>query len=271
MTIGAEFALIAESPREGKPLALLIPGLDGTGLLYFRQVEALSRRYRVRQWNFGERADFELADLTRDLGLETSGEPARSILVVGESFGGLVALDYAMAFPERLRRLVLVNAFPYYRRRVRIHLARILCPLRSVKAVGDLVIWMSDRVLASEGIRSEDRERFRKIIRQVHPASWRRRIELVGEVDLRPRLSLVQVPTTLLASGRDKLVPSVKEARFMATRIPHAQVREFPEAGHSLLLTPDVSLADVALEFDPDAGLSAPQNACAGNSGGLKA
>ncbi len=28
-----------------KPLALLIPGLDGTGMLYCRQLEALSKKY----------------------------------------------------------------------------------------------------------------------------------------------------------------------------------------------------------------------------------
>jgi pimeloyl-ACP methyl ester carboxylesterase len=48
----------------------------------------------------------------------------------------------------------------------------------------------------------------------------------------------------LLASGRDKLVPSIREAHFMASRIPNARVHEFPEAGHALLLTPGISLAD---------------------------
>ncbi|MBP1595872.1 MAG: hypothetical protein H6Q05_1249, partial [Acidobacteria bacterium] len=44
-----------------KPLALLIPGLDGTGRLFYRQIEALVRRYRVLAWDFGAGADFDLA------------------------------------------------------------------------------------------------------------------------------------------------------------------------------------------------------------------
>jgi pimeloyl-ACP methyl ester carboxylesterase len=47
-----------------------------------------------------------------------------------------------------------------------------------------------------------------------------------------------------LASRRDKLVPSIGEAHYMAARIPNAYVHEFPEAGHALLLTPGFSLAD---------------------------
>lgn len=231
-----------------KPLALLIPGLDGTGLLYYRQLEALAMRYRVRAWRYGTRSAFGLADLTRDLGNETCGEPPQSILLIGESFGGLVALDYALLYPDRVRRLILVNAFPYYRKQWRVRLLRVLSPLLSLSLVDGLKTRLADRVLRLEGIRKEDRERFREIIRQVHPASYLRRLELVNKIDLRPCLPRISVRTTLLASGRDKLVPSIKEAHFMAGRIPHAQVREFPDAGHALLLTPGISLADIDLE-----------------------
>jgi pimeloyl-ACP methyl ester carboxylesterase len=242
---------MSDTMSDTKPLALLIPGLDGTGMLYFRQVKALSARYRVLAWRFGTKSAFELADLTRDLGNETSREPVHSILLVGESFGGLVALDYALRYPDRVRHLMLVNAFPYYRRRLRICLAQTLSPLLAIKVVDRLKTCLVDRTLQWEGILKEDRERLREIVRQVNPASFRRRLELVKEVDLRPRLPEVQVQTTLLASGRDKVVPSVKEARFMAARILCSQVREFPNAGHALLLTPGVCLADIDLEGFP--------------------
>jgi pimeloyl-ACP methyl ester carboxylesterase len=58
------------------------------------------------------------------------------------------------------------------------------------------------------------------------------------------RLSEIKVPTLLFASGRDKLVPSAQEGRFMAARIPNSKLYEFPRAGHALLLTPGFRLAD---------------------------
>jgi pimeloyl-ACP methyl ester carboxylesterase len=109
------------------------------------------------------------------------------------------------------------------------------------------------RVLKSEGIPAEDRLRYREAIRQVDLASYRCRLRLVQEVDLRQRLPQIAVHTVLLASGRDKIVPSVAEARFMSQRIPNACRFEFREAGHALLLTPGISLADYVRE-KPRAG-----------------
>lgn len=230
------------------PLALLIPGLDGTGLLYYRQIEALSRRYRVRPWRFAPRAAFTFADLVQELGAGTVGEAPHSILVVGESFGGVLAMHYALAFPERARRLILVNTFPYYRRRLRIRLAELLAPVLAWESSRKLKGWIVESILAREGIEREDLDRYHAIVRQVDLQAYRCRLALVRLVDLRPRLREIGSPTIILASGRDKLVPSRLDAQVLASGIPHALVHEFPRAGHALLLTPGFTLADYAEE-----------------------
>lgn len=226
------------------PLALLIPGLDGTGLLYYRHLEPLGRRYRVRAWELPRHAAFDYRDLVGEIDRATAGEEPGSMVVVGESFGGTVAMHLALARPERIRTLVLVNTFPRYRRQGRIRLACRLAPLLNWPATQRLKNAVADRTLALEGIAAEDRRRYREIIDRVDPAGYRRRLELVRSVDLRTRLEAIAVPTILFASGRDKIVPSITEARFMASRIPRARLYEFPRAGHALLLTPGFSLAD---------------------------
>jgi len=227
-----------------KALALLIPGLDGTGRLYYRQIERLSARYRVRPWEFRQAGRFGYVDLVDELARATAGEPPATIVVVGESFGGTVALHFALACPDRVGTLVLVNTFASYRRRRAIGLAcrlSALLTLSAARAVKDLV---AERTLALEGIPAEDRRRYREIVRAVDLAAYRRRLELARAVDLRARLGEIQARTFLFASGRDKIVPSLAEARFMASRIPGAELHEFPRAGHALLLTPEFFLAD---------------------------
>ncbi len=241
---------------DSKPLALLIPGLDGTGKLFYRQIEPLAGNCRVCPYEFGAGANFDLADLTGELGRFTAGEPARSILVAGESFGGLVAIDYALRYPERVRLLILVNAFPYFRRRLRIRLARVLARLLELRAARQIKNLVVDRILQREGIPQQDRRRYQEVIRMINRSAYLRRLQLVQELDLRPRLREIAVPCTILAGGRDKIVPSVREARFMAARIPGAGVHEFPEAGHALLLTPGVYLADYVPEIHPGAELT---------------
>jgi pimeloyl-ACP methyl ester carboxylesterase len=227
-----------------RSLALLIPGLDGTGRLYYRQVERLAERYRVLPWNFGTGGAFDHATLVAALAEATSEEPAGSLLVVGESFGGTVAIEFALAHPDRVGALALVNAFAHYRRRYRIRLACRLAPLlawRGARAIKDLI---AVRTLARESIGSEDLGRYLEVVRSVDRAGYCRRLELVRDVDLRARLGEIRARTVLFASGRDKIVPSLEEARFMAARIPNAELHEFPEAGHALLLTPGFLLAD---------------------------
>ncbi len=233
-----------EKTADAKPLALLIPGLDGTGLLFYRQLEALEHKYRVLPWSYGLGADSDLNGLIRHLGAETKTEKSASILAVGESFGGLVAIGYVLQYPERVERLVLVNTFPFYRRRFRLRLAHVLAPLLRFKAGRKIKETVINHVLREEGIPAEARERIRVAVRQVRLEAYRHRLQLILQADYRPRLGEISVPTILLASGRDKLVPSIREAHYMASRIPHAQVHEFPDAGHALLLTPGISLVD---------------------------
>jgi pimeloyl-ACP methyl ester carboxylesterase len=232
-----------------KPLALLIPGLDGTGLLYSRHIEALSRQYRVMPCRFRNGSEFDYPDLMDELDMATQDEEPDSILVVGESFGGTVAMHYALLFPERIDRLFLINTFPYYRRRLRINLARILTPLLKIGAARRIKDSFVDLVLRLEGIPKEARREYHYIIEsEVDLGAYRQRLNLVARVDLRKRLGEITIPASIFASGRDKLVPSMAEARLMASSIPQAVLHEFSQAGHALLLTPGFSLADYLTE-----------------------
>ncbi len=228
----------------GKPLALLIPGLDGTGGLYYRQIESLLFRYRVHAWEFRRRSDFDFADLVQELSEGTDSDAPQSVTVVGESFGGAVAIHYVLAHPERVLRLVLINAFSYHPWKRRVRLGCRLAPLLRKPLFRHIKDFVVERTMALEGIELEDRRHYREVIARVHLPAYRRRLELVHGLDVRSRLQEICVQTYLFASGKDKIVPSVAQARFMGSRIPQAKVFEFPQAGHALLLTPGFFLAD---------------------------
>jgi pimeloyl-ACP methyl ester carboxylesterase len=234
----------AMAAANDKPLALLIPGLDGTGKLYYRQISRLSEVYRVRPWGFYPRDSFDLADLVEELASSTENEEPGSILMIAESFGGLIALQFALDYRERLKRLVLINTFPYYRRQARIRLACRLTGLLNKPPIRGLKDYIVNRALASEGILPKDREQYLEIIKRVYLPAYCRRLQLVRDVDLRDRLKAIRVPTCIFASGKDKLVPSGAEARLMASSIPDSRLYEFPSAGHALLLTPGFDLAE---------------------------
>jgi pimeloyl-ACP methyl ester carboxylesterase len=227
-----------------KPLALLIPGLDGTGELFYRHLEALGLRYRPRPWSYEPGVHSDLDDLTLALAKATADEESGSILVIAESFGGLVALNFVLHYPERIRQLVLVNTFPYYRRKIRAWLASILTPLLLHDFAWHIKDFVVDNTLRLEGIPAADRRHYQDVIRHIDLTGYRQRLRLIRQVDLRPRLREIAIPTVLLAAGRDKLVPSIREASLMASRMRQARIHRFPDAGHALLLTPGFFLAD---------------------------
>ncbi len=229
---------------DSKPLALLIPGLDGTGRFFDGHIAALSTSYRPLAWRFRRRARFDFSDLVEELAEGTSREPLGSITAVGESFGGTVALHYALKYPERICLLGLINTFCYYHRQNRIRLGCRLVPLLRWRGLRFLQSYVAERTLALEGVPRDGLRHYREVVAEVDHASYRRRLEMVRDVDLRDRLHEISAPTLIFAARRDKVVPSVFAARFMAARIPRARVYEFPQAGHALLLTPGFSLAD---------------------------
>lgn len=58
------------------------------------------------------------------------------------------------------------------------------------------------------------------------------------------RLPEIKTPTLFLAGELDRLVPSVKEARFMAERMPNASAVTLKGYGHICLINHDLNLLD---------------------------
>src|SRR5690606_23344359 len=92
-----------------------LPGIDGTGRLLFRQ-ERLLAGFHVRCVSYPQDDRHTYPDLVA-LGARALEETGPAVLLA-ESFGGAVALLIALQRPELVRRLVLVNSFARYPRRL---------------------------------------------------------------------------------------------------------------------------------------------------------
>ncbi len=226
-----------------KPLLLLLPGLDGTGRFFEPHLAALSEHYRPLPFAYRHRPPFGFGDLVEEIAEATGSEPPGSIVVTGESFGGPVAMNFVLAYPERVQSLVLINTFSRYSWRIRIRLGCRLSGFLRWKGIQQLKTLVAEGILRMEGVPPVLRGHYHRVVQMIDMDSYCCRLNLVRDVDLRQRLCEIRVPTLILAARRDKIVPSWRAAEFMRARIPLARVREFPAAGHALLLTPGFSLA----------------------------
>lgn len=234
----------------GAPL-VYVPGMDGTGLLFYRQVPLLMGRFRVGTYALRDEArDMEtlVADLARIVGeVAPDGAPA---VLVAESFGGALAMSFALAHPERVRALVVLNSFPHYGGQGRLRLA--------IGGIG-LMPWGAMRIVRRlTAFRLHSRFTHRAEIARFHVLTaaatrhgYLNRLRILTRYDLRGRLAELRVPTLFLAADRDHLIPSVAQARLMSSRVPGAAMRILPGHGHSCFLAHNLDLDAILREWPP--------------------
>lgn len=227
------------------PLLVYLAGLDGTGELFFKQTPNLARSFRVVTFRSREDDAFTYRSLADDIAAIIVSLGEERATIVGESFGGTVALSFALRYPSMVRRLVVINSFPRFRGRVRIKLAAWLAA-----NVPFILLWPFRRGasllgLLVDGVNREDRRRFWKAIRSVNPSAYARRLQLIQGFDVEDQLQTIQSPVLLIAGGRDLLIPSVREAHSMARRMTNASVEVIEKAGHACLLGKHVNIAEL--------------------------
>lgn len=228
---------------------VLVPGLDGTGQLFHRQRPRLARSRRVATYALRDSAP-TMNVLVADLAgvIETVAPVERRAIVIGESFGGTLAMSLALERPERVAALVVLNSFPYFAPQFRLHLAR--WSLRGLPwGMMSLVRRLTAFRLHSAHTHADEIRQFMALTRQANRDGYLNRLRLLTQFDIRERLREVRVPTLFLAASEDHLVPSVAQARFMAERVPGAVVRVLDGHGHICLIAPDLDLGRILDEW----------------------
>ena len=226
--------------------------MDGTGRLFYRQVPLLAARYRVATYTLRDDAptmDVLVEDLARVIeAIADGGGPA---VVIGESFGGTVALSFALARPDLVRALVVLNSFSCFLPQVRLHLAIAalrLLPWQTMALVRRLTAF---RLHSRYTHRAEVR-RFLELTRNTRREGYVARLRILRRYDVRARLGALRAPTLILASELDHLIPSVREGRAMAERVPGASLRILAGHGHICLIAPNLDLERLLRDWRPD-------------------
>jgi pimeloyl-ACP methyl ester carboxylesterase len=241
---------------DGTPL-VLVPGLNGTGELFYRQISSLRRRYRVATYTLRDDAP-TLKVLVDDMAhvIDQVAPIERRAIVVGESFGGAVALTFALTYPERVSSLVIVNSFARLHAQLRLRLAIAGLTLVPWRAIGPLRRLAAFRLHSRQTSRAEV-NRFIALTTRATRRGYVGRLKLLREYDVRHRLHEVRHPTLFLAADGDHLVPALMQAQYMTDRVAASRMRVLNGHGHICLIAPDVDLGTILDEWRGDVASSA--------------
>jgi pimeloyl-ACP methyl ester carboxylesterase len=185
--------------------------------------------------------------------------------VYGVSYGGMVAQEMAIRFPDRVRGLILGGTTPGG-------------PRSALPSVGDLVtlgrgmrqgtgrFGLSGALFSEEFLREHPEQALElteNLQRHRAPASGVA-AHLLASIyhDTVARLRLIRSPTLVIHGGADRMTP-LRNAELLAERIPDAELAVIPGTGHAYLLEKPEESAAAVLDFlqrrNPHAG--APRRA----------
>lgn len=236
--------------------APLHPLADDHELIFFDQRLSGGSAGRV------DSASMRLDTLVADIEAIRQRLGSERIHLLGHSWGGLLALRYAITHPDRLASLILVSPMPpavsLWAEEERLLAGRVatddsiaMAELRATPAFAAREPGAVARMLRLSFRAQFHEPALADSLRIDPPADYAARSEQFGHLavdltsyDLRPDLRRVAAPT-LLVFGADE--PGAElSGRVLADSIPGARLEVIPEAGHfSFLEAPDRFLAVV--------------------------
>jgi 3-oxoadipate enol-lactonase len=227
----------------GDPPMVLVPGIDGTALLFYRQQPLLSEHFDTVAFPLPTHsaASMTMDSLVADLASLVEEVSTNGVLLLGESFGGALSMSLALARPDVVRGMVIVNSFPYFDERAKLRGAPWL--LRAIPWAAMPIVrrYTSDH-LHSPHTNREDIAEFRDRAKFIDRDSYIRRLQILASYDLRERLHQIEAPTLFLAGDQDRLLPSVRWARYMHERVPTSSFQILRGYGHVCLIDHDLDL-----------------------------
>jgi 3-oxoadipate enol-lactonase len=165
------------------------------------------------------------------------------LFVLGNGYGGFVALQMAIRHPDIAAKLILADCGAAFSEEGR-QAFRNMAAASQAKGLSVITEVAMRRLFAPEfqaghpDLMHDRREAFLR----TDPEVFRAACDALAELDLRPELSKVKVPVLVLVGEHDEATPPPM-SRELAAGLPHAQLKIIPGCAHvPQLQSPEVFL-----------------------------
>jgi 3-oxoadipate enol-lactonase len=171
----------------------------------------------------------------------------------GVSLGGFIAQEFALAYPERVARLVLCSTMPGGPKSHPMPAPGLEAFARfpTMDREAGLRL-MVENSLGVRGVREvpglADEIYAYRLERAPSLAAWQAQAHAGATFDAYDRIGRIAAPTLVLHGGADNVVDT-RNAELLAELIPDARVEVVPERGHLLMWEDPERVAQLVVEF----------------------
>ena len=251
--------LYYESEGDGEPV-VLIPGFAAGRWIWFKQTAELARKFRVIVFDprgvsasdkpegpqtIGLLAD-DIAHLLRTIGIESAH-------IVGASFGGFVAQEFALKYPEMVRKLVLCCTSFGGPNHV-VPAPETLEALASTKGLNSEERMRANLLLAftPEYVQTQaaevDQIVHLRATNEVPEHIYLSQLHVAVSFNSESRLEKIASPTLVLSGDADVIVP-VQNSRNLAAKIPGAKLEIVAGGSHTFFIEQAEEFNQIVSEF----------------------
>lgn len=239
---------------DGPPL-LLIPGLAGGYQLLGPLARLLAQSFRVITYQlrgeddcFALRRRFGLRELADDLNELIQWHSLERPSILGVSFGGVVALEFAVRYPGRLSHLIVQGIGAGMERGL---LQRVAGTVLARYPLPSDNPWVNQFFNLFFG-RPQHRGRLFEFVTrqcwQTDQSVMAHRFQLVDHFQIGPRAERVEVPTLIMAGERDPFT-SPANVKRLHEGIRGSRLVTLPKCGHLAFVAHPERVADETLAF----------------------
>ena len=244
---------------EGEPL-VLIPGFSAGMWIWYHQVERLSRYFRVI--TFDPRGVSQSDSSETPLTIRLLADDVASLLraigierchILGASFGGFVAQEFALAYPEMTRTLTLCCTSFGGPNHVAPS-AETLSTLSSTRGLNsedrmkqNLLLAFSPRFVREHPHEIEQVIRLRTA-NSVPEHVYLSQLQAALSFNVEARINQIKTRTLVLSGDADPIVP-VQNSRNLAAAIPNAQLKIVTGGSHAFFIESAAEFNHLVTDF----------------------
>lgn len=238
---------------------VLSAGLGGLGSFWLPQMNALRETCRVviyDQRGTGRSAGslpdgYSMQDMADELIALLDSHQIQQFDIIGHALGGMIAMQLALDHPQRVRRLVLVNAWlqldAHTRRCFSVRQDLLLqVGVEAFVRAQPLFLYPADWLsVHQERMEAED---------ALHVAHFQgrdnllKRLHALMQCDYSSQAAQIVQPVLLLCARDDLLVPWTCSVR-LSQQLPHATLSQMHWGGHAMSVTDSTTFNCLLLEW----------------------